>query len=327
MNEKLGTLERVELSMIWKDEAREFTPWLAEEENLELLAKALGMGGQLELVDMEAPVGRYKADVVCRNRANGAIVLIENQLTPTDHDHLGKMLTYAAGLHAKTIIWVAREFNEEHRAAIDWLNELTNWDVSFFGFQVELLQIDESRYAPDFKIVAKPNDWSRIVSMMLKNLTETEKLYLEYWESMKNYIDKKSYTDKSKPKLNMPPPLPYNFLYFGIGTSGVTLIASITSEKMYVGFETFDTEGDKYFYPLYNEQRDIINGEFKIDALEWDPKEGKKTCGVYCRCDASIENKKEWINYHKWMVDRMVELTEVFRPRVEAIKHNQKKGK
>ena len=121
---ELGRLERVDLRNIWKTEAQDFTPWLASEENLSVLADTLGM--ELELEAQEANVGPFRADILCKNTVGGAWVLIENQLEPTDHSHLGQLLTYAAGLHAVTICWVAESFTEEHRATLDWLNEITD---------------------------------------------------------------------------------------------------------------------------------------------------------------------------------------------------------
>ena len=158
MNDALGRLERVDLRKIWPDEAQDFTPWLAKKENLALLDETLGL--ELELEETEQSVGAFSADIVCRDAASESLVLIENQIEPTNHTHLGQTLTYAAGLDAVTIIWIASKFRDEHRAMLDWLNEKTEAQLSFFALEIELWRIGNSAPAPKFNIVARPNDWT-----------------------------------------------------------------------------------------------------------------------------------------------------------------------
>ena len=140
--------QNVEPRAVWPHEARDFTPWLAE--NLGYLAEPLGI--ELELEATEKRVGAFRADIVCRNKADDSLVVIENQLDTSNHPHLGKVLTYAAGLDAGTIIWVARKFRHEHRDALDWLNRRTDRNVRFFGIVLKVFQIAEDLYTPDFTI-------------------------------------------------------------------------------------------------------------------------------------------------------------------------------
>jgi hypothetical protein len=130
----LGRLERVELRTVWNNEATDFTPWLAKPENLEALSEALGM--DLESTGTEQSVGAYRADMLCTDAFSGNSVLIENQLEKTNHSHLGQILTYSAGLNVKTVIWIASRFTDEHRAALDFLNEITEEGVSFLGLKL-----------------------------------------------------------------------------------------------------------------------------------------------------------------------------------------------
>ena len=154
-NSNLAKIERVDLREAWPNEARDFTPWLAE--NIAELGEALGM--DLELQETEASVGGYSLDVLATDLNQNRPVIIENQLETTDHDHLGKLLTYAAGYDANVIVWLTKDFRDEHRAALDWLNQRTGEDTQFFGVAVELLKIDNSRLAPHFNLVATPNEW------------------------------------------------------------------------------------------------------------------------------------------------------------------------
>ena len=126
----LGRLQQIrDLKKYWEKEATDFTPWLAQEENLALLGDTIGI--DLELEAQEKNVGPFRADILCKDTGNGQWVLIENQLEKTDHTHLGQLLTYAAGLNAVTIVWISARFTDEHRAAIDWLNEISNENNRF----------------------------------------------------------------------------------------------------------------------------------------------------------------------------------------------------
>ncbi len=169
---ELGRLERVALRNIWTTEAQDFTPWLAQEVNLAILSETLNM--DLETAGQEESVGPFRADILCRNTLDDSWVLIENQLERTDHTHLGQLLTYAAGLQTVTIVWVAATFTDEHRAALDWLNEITDERFRFFGLEVELWRIGNSPAAPKFNIVAKPNEWTRSIGKATRRLRFTD---------------------------------------------------------------------------------------------------------------------------------------------------------
>lgn len=155
----LGSLTRVDVRDHWEHEATDFTPWLAEEDNIARLGEALGLN--LSVVEVETNVGPFRADVLCQEIGSENLVLIENQLEPTDHNHLGQIITYSAGLDAVKVVWIARQFRDEHRAAIDWLNRISAEDFSFFGVEIELWKIGDSAAAPKFEIVSAPNDWAR----------------------------------------------------------------------------------------------------------------------------------------------------------------------
>ena len=175
-------LEPVPLRHAWPDEATNFTPWLAEEVNLAHLGETLGLDLQLEAVEKQ--VGPFAADVLAKELDTQRLVLIENQIAPTDHRHLGQLLTYAAGLDARTIVWIAESFRDEHRAAVEFLNRATAEQYAF-SVQVELYRIGNSTLAPRFSIVAQPNNWNRQVQAAKKanegEINDTQKLSLEYW--------------------------------------------------------------------------------------------------------------------------------------------------
>lgn len=154
---KIATLQRMNLRDVWVDEAISFTPWIAE--NIHLIGDILGT--QLEVQDQEKRVGAFRSDIVATDTNTGQIVLIENQLERTDHSHLGQIITYASGLRANTIVWIASEFRDEHRAALDWMNEFSVTGMRFFGLEVEVWCIENSSPAVKFSVVCKPNNWKR----------------------------------------------------------------------------------------------------------------------------------------------------------------------
>lgn len=156
-----GKLERVDLRDIWGHEASGFTPWLARDENLAELGQTIGV--KLELVGQERDIGPFRADILCKDSLTQNYVIIKSQLENTNNTHLGQILTYAAGLGAKTVVWVAKQFTEEHRAALDWLNNISKEDFEFFALEIELWRIGESPAAPKFNVVSKPNEWQRVV--------------------------------------------------------------------------------------------------------------------------------------------------------------------
>jgi hypothetical protein len=182
----LGRLELVPLRQAWPDEAVNFTPWLAEEANLAHLGETLGLALDLEAI--EKPVGLFSADILAKDQNSKQWVLIENQIAPTDHRHLGQLLTYAAGLDARTIIWIAESFRDEHRAAIDFLNRATTQDFAFFAVQIELYRIGDSSLAPRFSIIAKPNDWNKQAQAAKQAAegiqNEVQILYQQYWNAL-----------------------------------------------------------------------------------------------------------------------------------------------
>ena len=154
----LGVIERVEdLREIWPHEEHNFSRWLAE--NLDKLREALGL--DLEFREREAPVGPFSLDMLAHDLGSDRPVVIENQLEATNHIHLGQLLTYAAGYDPYAVVWLTREFQDEHRQALDWLNQRTGEDTAFFGVVVEAWRIDDSRPAPHFKVVAMPNGWQK----------------------------------------------------------------------------------------------------------------------------------------------------------------------
>ncbi len=307
---RLGRLERVDLREIWETEAQDFTPWLAAEENLSVLAVTLGM--ELELDAQEANVGPFRADILCRNADGGSWVLIENQLERTDHVHLGQLLTYAAGLHAVTICWVAERFTEEHRATLDWLNEITGAQFQFFGLEVEVWRIGDSDPAPKFNIVSRPNDWSRSVAAP-KEMTPKRRLQKEFWAALMKHLEERGSVVRPKK------PQPENWMYFSVGRSEFWLEATLQSTKKWIGVALFMSGSDAMaHYTLLERQRAEI--EHDLGALEWRALPDKKSSSIRLRrMDTDPLQEKDRPAQLDWMASTLERFDKTFRPRVKSL--------
>lgn len=315
---KLGRLNNVILRDLWPDEARSFTPWLAQPENLALLGDALGI--DLELVRTEREVGSFYADIVCRDTADGSHVLIENQLEKTDHTHLGQILTYAAGLDAVTIVWIARQFNDAHRAALDWLNEHTVERVQFFGLEIEAYRIGDSAPAPKFQVVARPNDWSRQAPIRAADeRTETQDRYLRFWMGFREYCEGRDVP------FRVIKPLPQNWMSLSIGKTGFSLTAAASTWDSARGAygtgeirAEFVVQDARREFGPFQEQRAAIERELG-PAIRWDDSEEKKSAKVYFLTEASMQDEGQWQNYYAWLVDHLSKLHRVFADRVRSL--------
>ena len=309
----LGRLKKLELRTYWKREDTDFTPWLSEEENIALLGDAVGL--ELEVQEQEAHVGPFRADILCRNTADNTLVLIENQLERTDHTHLGQLMTYAAGLDAVTLIWVVERFTEEHRAALDWLNRITDDGFHFFGLEVELWQIGDSVAAPKFNVVAKPNDWAKTVRDVAqghsKPLTEGQQSQLAYWTSFAEFINKKDTNIKP------PKPSPSSWITYGAGRAGAQLIAVVNKTEAFVTLETNNRDHPAWFH-LLHQDKEAIEAELGFSLL-WDEKVGNQKSNIRVRMDADTREQAQWPHIHEWMLDKLETMRRVFTPRVKGL--------
>ena len=222
---KLSKLEKVDLRKAWKHEAYDFTNWLAEEENLELLSEEIGI--TLQFLETEASVGRYSVDILAEEPHSGRKVIIENQLESTDHDHLGKIITYASGYNAETIIWIVKDVREEHKQAIDWLNDNTNDKINFFAIKLELWKIGNSDIAPKFHIISKPNNWTKAIrsSNNVSKISDTAIFYRDFWQMLKEYFEENNIALKTQT------PRPQHWFDYSIGTSKAHIYNSISYQK------------------------------------------------------------------------------------------------
>ena len=313
----LGKLRRVDLREVWDNEAGSFTPWLAREENIKLLGDAIGV--ELEVHAKEKDVGPFRADILCKDTANDTWVLIENQLERTDHNHLGQLLTYAAGLNAVSIVWIAQRFTDEHRAALDWLNEVTSDNISFFGAEIELWKIGASEPAPKFNIVSRPYETPSIIP---PDTSKGKKLQLEFWTAFAEHL-------RSQGKHVRPTkPLPQHWMNVAMGKSGTKLAAiasffdsqtsTFDQHELRTEVVLFDQNAKAYFNALEAEKEEIEKALGY--SMTWYNPEDKRMCRIYLRRTCDLEARETWEEQHAWLAENLEKLHRVFAPRVKQLK-------
>jgi hypothetical protein len=318
----LGRLQKVDLREAWTTEWSDFTPWLAQEENLKLLGEAIGI--ELELESQEKDVGPFRADILCKDTATDDWVLIENQLERTDHAHLGQLMTYAAGLDAVTIVWIAERFTEEHRAALDWLNERTDEKIHLFGLEIELWRIGDSPIAPKFNIISQPNEWSRTVQQAAAgsgDVSEHKQLQLRFWTAFREYMESKgSFVRCQKPG-------PQHWTNHAIGRSGVHLSSIVSLWNSETNVKGPEIRADLYLDGP-NSKQEFAALEKKKQAIEealgcsltWHNPENKAACRIFTRQDADFLNEKLWPQQFEWLRQRLEAMHKVFAPIVKNLK-------
>ena len=303
----LGDLKLVDIREIWIREDECFTPWLFKEENLTRLANVLNLN--LKPVEKEAEVGQFFADIVCCNKTDNSLVVIENQLEKSDHDHLGKTLTYATGLQVDTVIWIAKYFTNEHRKVIDELNDKMN-GRQYFAVELEIIQINDSLPAPKFNIVAKPNRW------MPPLANPNDDWYIRFWSEFRKYLH--TYVLRGESSLHPTDRQPgddQSYEGFDIGGSRkIWLAAWIHPKKNWIATNLhLQGSANQHFAGLkaYLEDR---RSEFEVEIES--EKRAISRIGVYNR-KIDIENDRH--ETHKWLRLNLEKLDKLFRPCIKKL--------
>jgi len=301
---ELGKLKQIMPREKWKHETLDFTPWLAQ--HIDELNDAIGL--ELEVENIEVAVGPYSADILAKDIGTNKYVVIENQLEKTNHDHLGKSITYASVLDASTVIWIATNFTEEHQKSLDWLNDHTNEEISFYGVQLELWQIEDSKPALRFNIVSKPNQAVRQAAKIKSDeeLSDAKKFQLSFWNKFKEKLAK---TNKI-PSLQTP--RPQYWFDVTLGKSNIHISNTCNTWENIVGVRIYIyNKIAEEMYPFLYSKKDEI--EEKIgQQLTWNPNPDTrdKIIALHHKTDFNNEQKiEESIN---WLVDYTIKFREVF---------------
>jgi hypothetical protein len=303
---KLGALKKVDLRKIWYHEAHDFTKWLAKEENISKLTEELDI--DIENIILEASSGRYNVDILANEVHTSKKVIIENQLEVTDHKHLGQILTYASGHDASIIIWLVKDYREEHKQSIDWFNVNMAEAISFFLVKIELWQIGSSEVAPRFNIIAQPNDWTKAVKASNSDATFS-KLKLQqqdFWNQFKEYAN------VNNTKLNLGrksrPQHWYNISY---GTSKANLSITFNSRNNYIGCEVYITN-DYLLYEKYKKNKEVIEESLGY-SLDWQDLPDSNAFRIQKTFPCKPLDTSKWNEYYEWINTTAEAFDKIFR--------------
>ena len=307
------TLTPVNIRAVWPDEAADFTPWLGD--NLHLLGQALGL--DLELVETEAPTGSFSLDVLATDTGRRCTVIIENQLDRSDHDHLGKVLIYASGHNADVAVWISGEMRDEHRQAIDWLNQRTGADTEFYGVEVRAVRIDGSRPACLFDVVARPNETRKaVVDRGRPEQTEDRERNRLFWEGVLDQLrDVHGLTNRRNESpgawQGVPSEIPWIRYNTWFGSNGQAFVQlGLESEQARVNKELFDR--------LFARKTDI-EGTLGV-PVDWERRDNTKYSCLSLSRPATLDDSEEALNAtREWMVDSVVRFSQKVMPLVKTL--------
>lgn len=293
-----------DLRKIWPHEAHDFTPWLAKDENIEILSEALGL--DISVNETESDVGDFNVDILATESGSGKKIIIENQLEDTNHDHLGKLITYASGKGADIVIWLVKHAREEHRSAVEWLNNHTDDDISFFLCEIKLYQIGNSEPAVKFDVIEKPNDWSRSLKAS-EGLTERDKTLLTFWQHFADYAYEKPEFSENFTKRKAQP---QHWFSLGSGNPNCSIDLTARTQKKFLGVEIYVRNNKDLFYQ-YQEHKEEIESIIGC-KVEWI--EANKDCRILVTMKADINtNEDNWSKYFDWYCEHAIQMLEIVR--------------
>lgn len=304
---KLGKLKEVDIRKVWGHEQYDFSQWLATEENIQELGDTLNLS--LTNIETEKFVGNYRCDILCKDELTGQTVLIENQLESTDHDHLGKIITYASGLDASVVVWIVSSARDEHASAIEWLNKHTDDSLAFFLVEVHAYTIGDSAPAPQFKIIEQPNNFAKNAKVLAQkgDLSDRERHRLEFWTLFNDVLEQ-----RGKP-FNKCKATTDHWYSVAVGTSECLISIDLVNRehKIRVGLWIHD---NKALFDELFEQKERIESDLGFE-LTWERLDSKKASLAATYLYGLDFNHQE--NYAKLMngaIDTVVALRKAFVP-------------
>ena len=307
MKIELGTLKTVDVRKLWPSEPGDFTPWLAE--NINKLSQILGK--DLEIVQTEYAIGDFSADIVAKDLSSSSIVVIENQYGTSDHKHLGQILLYCAGINASCMVWIAESFKDEHRKTIEWLNNNTINDIGFYAIELEIIQIDDSKPVPLFKIIESPN--KNIVSARANNPmgnSDTQEKYRQYFQYLIDELrEKYKFTNA---KVGQP----QNWYSFSSENSKVfvyeTSFALNDRVRAGIYLDTGDQNKNKEIFDKLFANKEDIEKEFG-ETISWERIDDKRACRIIVYKDGNIDlDTEELSKIKEWAIEELMKFKNVF---------------
>ena len=298
---KLGKLEQItDLRSIWKHEANDFTPWLSKDENLSMLSDVVGI--DLVLEEQESSVGDFCVDLFATEEGTGRKIVIENQLEETNHDHLGKIITYASGKEAEVVIWIVRKARDEHKKAIEWLNQHTDDSSAFFLIEIEVWKIGNSDPAPKFNVVERPNDWAKAMKNI--GITNTQSLQMQFWQ---HFVDSWNNNIEFANEFRKRKAQPQNWYDISMGSSEYHICMEVHFQKNNINAGLYIPDNKEIFNTLLENKTEIEN---TLDStVEW--RNAKKASRFLIIKKIDINNSQKWDEACDWLMDMCLKVKHI----------------
>ena len=307
----IGKLQRVSLRDVWKHEALDFTRWL--EDNLDVLNDVLDI--TLSGAEREQSAGAFHVDLVAEDEVGNPVV-IENQLGKSDHDHLGKLITYLTAIEAKTAIWIVSNPRPEHVRAISWLNESSS--AAFYLLKVEAIKIGDSTPAPLLTLIVGPSEESREVGKTKKELAERYIIRKQFWTGLLEGA-----RAKTKLHANISPGQ-HNYIGTGAGKYGLSYNYVIRRNdgdvELYIDRGKEGEDENKAIFDELAESKDAIEATCG-ESLDWQRLDGKRACRIKRNIAlGGYRDESKWPEIQDAMIDAMIRLEKALKPHIAELK-------
>lgn len=298
----LAELRQLKIRDIWPTEDKHFTPWLMDADNLRILSDAIGIS--LEPLETESKVGAFSADILAQTQDAEQLVIIENQFNDTDHDHLGKLITYASGKDADVVIWIVEKARDEHRKAIEWLNQRTDETLGFFLVELQVWQIGDSKPAAQFQVVESPNNWGKLAKKELSTGAETRLLFWNQFRDCASQTEGFSF--------NLPKPLPQSWYNLSIGSSRYHLRLKVIEREVHAALYIDIRKGKDVYETLLQEASSI---EQEIgEELIWS--EHQVSCIIEAKYAKGLKTQSDWNDAFRWLMETALKMRASFKSRL-----------
>ena len=315
----LGRLEEItDLRAVWQNDAKDFTEWLAKEENMNILSKAAGL--EISAEETQSPVGKYHADILASESGTNRRIIIINNFSQTEDSSLGRLMTLAAGKNADVVIWIVHHANEEHKAAVEWLNSRTGNNTGIFLCEIKLFRIGNSEPAVKFEVISRPNNWAKEVRKISEDATNIEKLRFDYWNAFQDY----AFDGGSNPKFaasyrRWQTSSNYGVV-FGTGRPGVSIIIAKTRDDIEAGLNIAD---DTELFSYLLARKDEIESECAMN-FDWLELPGKKGNRIRAKkSPALISDKSSWPIQFEWIMSSVINIRETFGKYIKESENEQ----
>jgi len=302
----LGRLEEIkDLRAVWPHEALDFTPWLSRDDNIALLADAVGL--DITVNETESSVGDFNVDIFASETGTERKIIIENQLEETNHDHLGKLITYASGKSADVIIWVVKRAREEHKAAIEWLNNHTDEKIGFFLCEIKLYRIGNSEPAVKFEVIEKPNDWTKEVKKN-DSISETQQQRYDYWVAFQDYAFQNGEFAK---EFKRRKPSTDHWMNYSIGSSDCYISVTQLVNRNEINVCLYIPDNME-LYKSFLANRESIDRAADI-PLNWCELPERKASKIIIERLAELSDQPKWQEQFDWLMDVMIRMKKAFK--------------